>query len=108
MYGVVLWSDKEDHKAVIWCEDHGDLAYYSASGESAFDGVSLDAGDLVLFNLSEGKNVRVATNPQLVAQQQFSGLADSICGADSAKAMPSEGQNNVVQFAPRGRERLAS
>ena len=27
MLGVVLWSDVSDRKAVIWCEDQGDLAY---------------------------------------------------------------------------------
>ncbi len=27
MYGVILWSDQEAQRAVIWCEDHGKLAY---------------------------------------------------------------------------------
>jgi hypothetical protein len=108
MYGVVLWSDKEDRKAVIWCEDHGDLAYYSAGEESAFDGVSLDAGDLVLFNLSESRNVRVATEPQLIAQQQFSGLAESIRCTEPVVSTPIESRSNVVEFAAYQRERLAS
>ena len=29
MYGVVLWIDKNAQKAVIWCEDHGNLAYFN-------------------------------------------------------------------------------
>ena len=31
MFGVVLWADPVDRKAVIWCEDHGDLAYFKGS-----------------------------------------------------------------------------
>lgn len=31
MLGVVLWADIDDRKAVIWCEDHGNLAYYTAA-----------------------------------------------------------------------------
>ena len=27
MYGIVLWSDRSERQAVIWCEDQGDLAY---------------------------------------------------------------------------------
>ncbi len=27
MMGVVLWSDQQVGKAVIWCEDQGKLAY---------------------------------------------------------------------------------
>lgn len=29
MYGVILWSDEITQKAVIWCEDHGRLAYFN-------------------------------------------------------------------------------
>ncbi|AVW91310.1 hypothetical protein [Celeribacter baekdonensis] len=37
MDGIVLWSDPEAHTAVIWCSDHGDLAY--ASGLDSLVGV---------------------------------------------------------------------
>ena len=29
MYGVILWSDQKAQRAVIWCEDHGKLAYFN-------------------------------------------------------------------------------
>ena len=29
MYGVILWSDQTAQRAVIWCEDHGKLAYFN-------------------------------------------------------------------------------
>ena len=31
MLGVVLWSDSSENNAVIWCEDHGDLAYFDGT-----------------------------------------------------------------------------
>ncbi|WP_143093049.1 hypothetical protein [Celeribacter neptunius] len=31
MDGIVLWVDAESDKAMIWCSDHGDLAYVSSA-----------------------------------------------------------------------------
>ena len=106
MFGVVLWSSKDDHKAVIWCEDHGDLAFYNGGGNSVFDGDGLDAGDLIRFNLSEGRDMRVATDPQLIAEQHYPGLAENLAlsGAQAAsqvKQVQSGDTGNVVPFAPR-------
>lgn len=77
MYGVVLWSDRTDSKAVIWCEDHGDLAYFNGS----LDGAAMpdmDAGDLVQFDLWQDARVRRALRPRLVANQHYAGLADGL------------------------------
>ena len=109
MYGVVLWSDKDDSRAVIWCEDHGDLAYYNGCGESAFDGFSLDAGDLITFTVNEGRDMRLATNPRLIAEQQYSGLVESLMAGGARMSLPVEpaprrapagAETNVVQFVP--------
>ncbi|MEZ5715430.1 MAG: hypothetical protein R3D85_09795 [Paracoccaceae bacterium] len=117
MYGVVLWSSKEEDRAVIWCEDHGDLAFYDGSGESVFDGISLDAGDLVSFTVNEGREMRLATNPRLVAEQQYPGLADRLMSDGSMPRRPAaeaarpagQGGENVIAFAPRHQAaRLAS
>lgn len=119
MFGVVLWSSKDDHKAVIWCEDHGDLAFYNGSADSVFDGDALDAGDLIRFNLSEGRDMRLATDPQLIAEQHYPGLVDNLMakgipgsagGASAADARARTAENsNVVQFVPqRGTTRKAS
>lgn len=113
MYGVVLWSSKDEARAVIWCEDHGDLAYYDGAGESAFDGVSLDAGDLVSFSVSETRELRMASNPRLVAEGQYPGLADSLMMQESRPPQSAEptagGQGgNVIAFPDRRRSaRLA-
>ncbi len=81
MYGVVLWADCSDHKAVIWCEDHGDLAYYHDTTPSAHDGVALDAGDLVEFDLSQEKDLRYARNPERIVRQQYAGIAQRLRSA---------------------------
>lgn len=48
MIGVVVWSNAEREKSVIWCEDHGALAYLQGrenlgSGHAAWP----EAGDLL-------------------------------------------------------------
>ncbi|UYV38851.1 hypothetical protein N4R57_07440 [Rhodobacteraceae bacterium D3-12] len=112
MYGVVLWSDKKDQKAVIWCEDHGDLAFYSASRESVFDGLTLDTGDFIEFELAGDQDLRVVRAPQLIAQNQYLGLADNLKSKGLAlaeKAAPAtKAAGNVIDFVPRrGRALLA-
>lgn len=78
MFGVVLWSDAKDRKAVIWCEDHGDLAYYVGPDQSALGGVSLDAGDLIQFDMRQDAHLRLARNPQLVVEQEYPDLASKL------------------------------
>ncbi len=108
MYGVVLWSDRSDEKAVIWCEDHGDLAYYGGGSSSAFMGQSLDAGDLVYFEVTDGAPMRLASNPELVAESHAPALAERLRAAmntpkpfvEESKhaASSTEEQSNVLQF----------
>jgi hypothetical protein len=83
MYGVVLWSDAQDKKAVIWCEDHGDLAFYSGKDDSAFLGAPMDAGDLVQFDLRQERHMRLASNPRLVAEDQYPTLAHELKMVDA-------------------------
>lgn len=103
MFGVVLWSDVEDHKAVIWCEDHGDLAFYRAS-DSGGD-VSLDAGDLVQFDMTMDRDLRLAHNPRLVSEGVCANLADALgrAGAETKAPVP-RGSAEIIPFsnaAPR-------
>lgn len=87
MFGVVLWSDTQENKAVIWCEDHGDLAFYRQpdQGDQGED-VMLDAGDWVQFDVTMERHMRYAHNPRLVAEGVFSDLAESLGGAAQPKA----------------------
>lgn len=88
MYGVVLWSDTEDQKAVIWCEDHGDLAFYRQPLDSQT--VTLDAGDWIQFDMTTERHLRFAHNPRLVSDGVFSDLAGAVEDASrmSAQDLP--------------------
>lgn len=66
MCGLVLWANSDDQKAVVWCEDQGDLAFYVEPKDTAMSGVALDAGDLIEFELREDRQFRRVTNPTLL------------------------------------------
>ncbi|GAA6165010.1 hypothetical protein NBRC116590_27140 [Pelagimonas sp. KU-00592-HH] len=93
MLGVVLWSDNTENTAVIWCEDHGELAYFSGSQGLPIGDVTLDAGDLIQFDLKQQQNLRVVQNPRRVFQAAYSGLAERLVEADA------EGQQRMVSAA---------
>ncbi len=76
MYGVVLWSDDSEKKAVFWCEDHGDLAYFSGSDASMAS--TLDAGDLVEFDVVWQSKLRTAVNPRIVLEKLDVDLPDKL------------------------------
>ena len=95
MLGVVLWSDNSDNKAVIWCEDQGDLAYFNGGKDMPLEMADLDAGDLVRFELHQKKHLRFAKNPQRVEQRAYDGLAEQL--QDVIKPR----QANAVAARPR-------
>lgn len=113
MLGVVLWSDNTENTAVIWCEDHGELAYFSGNQGLPVGDVTLDAGDLVQFDLQQHQNLRMAQNPRRVFQSAYSGLAESLVDADAepqqetanSSEVPPFGASNVVPFTPRSGSR---
>ena len=79
MLGVVLWSDASDRKAVIWCEDQGDLAFVNAS--DGYDTVLhhdsfFDAGDLLQFDMKVKDQTRRATNTRLLVEKAATALPD--------------------------------
>ena len=74
MLGVVIWTDAGDDKAIIWCEDHGDLAFIGQQSHAAANGERFDQGDLIQFDLAEHENVRLACNPRKIAHHYCSDL----------------------------------
>jgi hypothetical protein len=78
MMGVVLWSDVSDRKAVIWCEDQGDLAFLNSSDDVLQAGEFFDAGDLVQFDMEVQSSIRLAHNPRLVVEKAGTGLPDAL------------------------------
>lgn len=96
MIGVVLWSDTTDGKAVFWCEDQGDLAYFHAEDVSSRDQVEFNVGDVVRFEVTCERNLRRAKGPKLLEQNACSSLADDLRSIGvRSDAM---GQSEVVTF----------
>lgn len=95
MLGVVLWSDPQERKAVIWCEDHGDLAFYQCEQAPTDSAFAMDAGDLVQFDVDTRQSFRVACNPQLLEGGMFSDLpdvlAETVHKTDPTAAQPGSG-----------------
>ncbi len=79
MFGVVLWSDEQEQKAVIWCEDHGDLAFYRNTDED--NTCDLDAGDWVHFDMTMERSQRFAHNPKLIHEGVYPDLAVALSAA---------------------------
>lgn len=113
MLGVVLWSDNLDNKAVIWCEDQGELAFFNGGTETPLDCVDLDTGDLVQFELQQERHLRYAKNPRRIEQSAYPYLADDLQAATAPKqpdeipAVPKRkfGSAEIISFAKRKVER---
>ncbi|WP_122073902.1 hypothetical protein [Pseudophaeobacter sp. EL27] len=99
MIGIVLWSDATAGNAVIWCEDQGDLAFYShVSAPSDF---AIRVGDWVLFELKLKDDLRLALNIQVLQEPACPELAADLVGA-STKANVASALRLVE---PEGRRR---
>ncbi|MCP4820806.1 MAG: hypothetical protein GY883_16565 [Shimia sp.] len=77
MLGVVLWHDQKSNRALIWCEDQGDLAYFSgAEGTLGREFLTFGKGDLVRFDVKERCNRRYVSNPMPVDRSFYTELPD--------------------------------
>ncbi|GAA6182102.1 MULTISPECIES: hypothetical protein [unclassified Shimia] len=113
MYGVVLWSDPKRRKAVIWCEDHQDLAYYDGIEEvlvgrkpdESAEVAVFEAGDMLLFDVSDNGERRVALNPKRVvvaaAEELVRRLKAEGEGATNLSKSRDRQHGNVVRFPDR-------
>lgn len=98
MNGVVLWSDANQHKAVIWCEDQGELAFYSQKLRQSF--VDLHEGDLICFDLTLQHNLRMAENLQVVEEAACLGLAHNLTVAEPDTRVELDRRQNTAQVIP--------
>ncbi|WP_299374384.1 hypothetical protein [uncultured Tateyamaria sp.] len=78
MIGVILWSDAADQKAVIWCEDQGDLAFLANPEPQAQCDAFFAVGDVVEFDVQTDRNMRLANNAIRVRQNQGPTLTDGL------------------------------
>lgn len=98
MIGIILWCDTAEQKAVIWCEDQGDLAYLSGCENVVAPDPFFDVGDVVEFDVQTRRNMRLALNPSRVAQRNAgTSLSDGLRAlpvmqshiiSDTAKVIP--------------------
>ncbi|MFD1511243.1 hypothetical protein [Lacimonas salitolerans] len=101
MYGVVLWCSGDSRKAVIWCEDHGDLAY----SQDIDTDMVLEAGDLVRFRTEQTRRMRLARDVILVDHERYANLPERL------KAAGAQGRGDgaeVVAFDPTARHKRAA
>ncbi len=105
MIGVILWSDAADQKAVIWCEDQGDLAFLSDCENVVLPDTFFEVGDVVEFDVQTRRNMRLVKNPSRIEQNWGSSLKDGLhaintdafeVGSDTAKVIPFR-----IDHAPR-------
>ncbi|QYX55439.1 hypothetical protein K1T73_09985 [Roseovarius sp. SCSIO 43702] len=83
MYGVVLWSDDARNRAVVWCDDHGDLAFYRRTG-GARAPMPFAAGDLIQFDLKEAAEMRIVSRPRVVERESYPTLTHDLKQAGAA------------------------
>ncbi|MEL7098317.1 MAG: hypothetical protein AAGM84_05755 [Pseudomonadota bacterium] len=57
-----------DRKAVVWCEDQGDLAFLNDEDAQRPLGDFFDVGDLLRFDLDVDRSYRLARNAELVQE----------------------------------------
>ncbi len=74
MIGVILWSSPTKEKAVIWCDDHGALAYLQGQENLAFPGHWPEAGELVELEIESANDLRHARCVSLVSGNKRSEL----------------------------------
>lgn len=80
MIGVILWSSPAKEKAVIWCEDHGALAYLQGQENLAFTKEWPDSGDLVELEVEMVQDLRHARCVTLVSGNKRSELPGLLRG----------------------------
>ena len=80
------YKNKTDENALIWCEDHGDLAYFAGTDDTSCAPGFFDPGDLVQFEMSERDRMRRVHNPRLVAEDRYPTLASTLQTAAAATA----------------------
>ena len=106
MIGIVLWSDPKLPKAVFWCEDQGDLAFYNPLSQGEEGTLGLTAGDVVKFDIKNESQLRLATNAELLRTEQNNGinLPEQLQKAADAKGENAIENAEILRFQPAIRQ----
>jgi hypothetical protein len=102
MYGVILWSDPDVRKAVIWCEDQGYLAYYEAPEETRnLPQEFFDAGDYIEFEMTDDVAPRRACNAQMLRSARCPRVARTLHSSGGMPAKPVGTTGRVIDLTDR-------
>ena len=104
MNGVIIWSEHVSKRAIIWCEDHGRLAFFKA--EDTLQGelsrknevFAYENGDMVSFTVDEQADLRLARDLKWVSRQKYPHLAEQLKAGSSSVAAVARPSGNIVQF----------
>lgn len=66
MLGVVIWSCKVSGRAIVWCSDSKDLAYYEGRRLQRGPAPIIETGDLVEVTIAPRGILRRCTSLRLV------------------------------------------
>ncbi|MEO1364100.1 MAG: hypothetical protein AAFU86_10045 [Pseudomonadota bacterium] len=98
MIGVILWSDPSEKKAVIWCEDHGDLAFLSRPNATELPEAFVDVGDVVEFELRAKRNTRQVENVKILSGARAAPLVQELKAATPEPRDPVSQTAEVIPF----------
>ena len=104
MNGVIIWSEQASKRAIIWCEDHGRLAFFKA--EDTLQGelsrknevFAYENDDMVSFTVDEQADLRLARDLKWVSCQKYPHLAEQLKAGSSSVAAVARPSENIVQF----------
>ena len=77
-YDVIIWIEEKSGNALIWCDDHGQLAYFVAA-ECTSGPKDFSVGDLVKFVEGYQGKVRRAYDVVVANPAQYTSLKITCC-----------------------------
>lgn len=86
MLGIVLWADQEARKAVIWCNDHGKLAFITADSHLDATAAIPSEGSLCGIETIERGEMRLCVSIKLICPDVLPLLAESLLEAAEENA----------------------
>jgi hypothetical protein len=78
---------------LIWCEDHGSLAFFEGDRAEVAETPNFEEGDLVSFKIRDGRGMRLAFEVEVVSSDQYPCLAADLRGmteAENIASLPSQ------------------
>ncbi|MFN3937837.1 MAG: hypothetical protein ACK4KW_09685 [Gemmobacter sp.] len=89
MIGCILWSDRDQRRAVIWCEDQGHLAWLGNPDDFLLSGPAAESwpevGSLVRLECEQRGSLRVARAVRLMEAEAARDLPAMLLRAVAAE-----------------------